>query len=253
MIKWFMQKFSTGSIHKPMRIKNYILTWFIMFMYLHTCSCCWMLIGRMHSEKWYEGWIIREFEEANPGMSIEEVHSQAILSMNGGTYLNSWVNIVDTVSKVGYGMRPLVPIEHFVLLLLMFQSYFFYALVETGVSPLKFDKPINVFLREATQDFENFISDLRNKRKTANVKLNKKMMSSTMKFVDMQFRYSTKVAFSSPFYHALSPNLKVKLVSTILGKLQKKFCFFFNDYCKNVHADKVFIRKIVTNMRVKIF
>ena len=47
--------------------------------------------------------------------------------------------------------------------------------------------------------------------------------------------------------------MKQKLVKFVLSKPIKQFEYFFNDYNDNVHADKVFIRKICTNLEVKIF
>ena len=46
--------------------------------------------------------------------------------------------------------------------------------------------------------------------------------------------------------------MKQKLVNHVLSSHAKKFEFFFNDYSRNVHADKLFIRKICTNLQVKI-
>ena len=88
-----------------------------------------------------------------------------MLSIGKLTYINALSNTVDTVSKVGYGMRPLVPIEQLFLSLLTINSIFFFAHFDHRVKSLQItNKPIYEFIREAQEDFAYFIHDLKTKK-----------------------------------------------------------------------------------------
>ena len=66
--------------------------------------------------------------------------------------------------------------------------------------------------------------------------------------------HSQKLPFQdSPFYKRLSPRLKNKLVDECLKDNMETFKYFFNDVQMNVHADPIFIRKIVTSLEFEIY
>ena len=46
MIRWFMRRYSTDTVYRSVQIKDYIFTWLVLVLYIHTFNCIWMLLGR---------------------------------------------------------------------------------------------------------------------------------------------------------------------------------------------------------------
>jgi len=63
-----------------------------------------------------------------------------------------------------------------------------------------------------------------------------------------QMRSSTHESFvKSPYYKFLTPRLKMNLTFECLHDHYLKFYSFFNDLETGFKADRVFVRKIITN------
>ena len=124
---------------------------------------------------------MRDYMEANPDYPTdeEELIEAALLDMGLVTYVDSWQNMVDTVSKVGYGMRSVDHSEQSFLSILMFVSIFFFALFDQYTKPLKFNKAINKYIMEAAADFQEFVQNLGKTRKGSTVKLDYNLMDIT--------------------------------------------------------------------------
>jgi len=55
------------------------------------------------------------------------------------------------------------------------------------------------------------------------------------------------------FYKKMPPSLKEGLAFCMLEDYYQKFTYFFNDFDRHNFAEKIFIRKILTNLDCQIF
>ena len=104
------------------------------------------------------------------------------------TYIDALANTVDTVTKVGYGIRPVVPIEQLFLLIVIINGIFVYALVDSKVRSLKVTyKPIDEFIRDVQEECQFFLHELKTKNKQSKHKLNRSLIGATEDYVNLQF------------------------------------------------------------------
>ena len=209
LIEWLKLQYGEQAHDK---LRNYILVWFDIILYIHTACCIWIFIGRLPG-----GWYIKKVMLENPDHpdGKEELSEFALEQMDGSVYVNAWMDIVITVTQVGYGMRPVNHLEQTYLFSLMFVSFFVFAIANIHTAPFKFRSPLKQFLIKSQEDLESFINALSMRNKNKKV-LAPKILDVTSRFVNMQICFSAKMAFRSKFYKAMPPYIKNKLVSNVL-------------------------------------
>jgi hypothetical protein len=71
----------------------------------------------------------------------------------------------------------------------------------------------------------------------------------SLEYIKVSYLYGiVKSVKETHLYKIMTPQLKNRLTFELLENYYKQFYYFFNDDSAYIHADKVFIRKIITNL-----
>jgi hypothetical protein len=109
------------------------------------------------------------------------------------------------------------------------------------------ETPIDVIMANRKFELSFYIHriDKQKKRK----KITDQYYDRISEYADLQTLKSTHDSFVLSYYFKnLPPRLKTMLVDTCLRTTYKNFYYFFHDVDTGFNADKVLIRKIITNL-----
>jgi hypothetical protein len=103
------------------------------------------------------------------------------------------------------------------------------------------------------QDITSYLQKI--DRAKTNDSLKADVYDDTIEYIKKSYLYGVIQSLHREhnFYHYMSPDLKSKLVFTLLSSYYKKFFFFFNDVIDQHFADLVFIRKVLSRLDCIIF
>ena len=169
-------------------------------------------------------------------------------------YVTALYFISTTSTTVGYGdFGGKTDHEMLFLIVVEFAGICIFSIITGLYQQLIRVRNIHEIVVAKTNDITIYLQSVDNARKEAH--LDSLIYDNIIDYIKKSYLYGVVQSLKKQedFYQYFSPELKNKLVFTLLDSYYKKFFFFFNDVNTQNFADPLFVRKMLSAMDCAIF
>lgn len=163
-------------------------------------------------------------------------------------YVTSVYFITTSASTIGYGdYGAKSTIEMLYVIIVQFTGMSVFSIISGAYKEIIKMPSVNDVIDNKVQDITMYLQRI---DKVKNDSLDDVIYDETVEYVKISYLYGVVQTLHGDhqFYVNLTPELKKKLVFTLLSNYYQKLFFFFNDNINHNYADLIFIRKILSRL-----
>jgi hypothetical protein len=242
-----------GKVFKQHTSYNirFVLKFLIQFSLLfHVMACIWIIIGSrnipgslLYSEDAEPGWIEIDSQREDFGLANipPDLNYYYI-------YVTSVYFITTSAATIGYGdYGAKSTIEMIYVIIVQFTGMSVFSIISGAYKEIIKMPSVNDVIDNKVQDITMYLQRI---DKVKNDSLDDVIYDETVDYVKISYLYGVVQTLHGDhqFYNNLPPELKKKLVFTLLSNFYQKLFFFFNDNINHNYADLIFIRKILSRL-----